>query len=98
MFIAASVVVSKLPLEPSSTITFATVSLSGASSMVRKSYFPRRAYCFRTFAPIFSISLLTSFNRSGLLFSVFLPSAVSRDSTTNSDNVFTLIESGTEGI
>ncbi len=54
-------------------------SLSGASTMLTKSYRPKTADCWRTFAPKASISLLTSFILSGLVFIVFLPSEVRVD-------------------
>src|SRR4030065_617684 len=52
-------------------------SLLGASTTLTKSERPNTAYLPSTFAPIPSISLFTSLMRSGLDFTVFLPSSVS---------------------
>lgn len=43
--IAAMDTVSRVPRDPNDTMILTTVSLSGASRMFMKSYFPRRAYC-----------------------------------------------------
>src|SRR5690606_7150396 len=88
---AAMVTVSRVPREPSATMILTTVSLFGASRMLMKSYFPRRAYCWMTLAPILVISLLTSFKRSGLLFRVLRPSWVSFDITTYTPIVSTVV-------
>ena len=61
---------------------WATVSLSGPSMIVRKSYGPMRAYCVNTLQPSFSISSFTAVNRSGFLCNVSRPSGVSELSRT----------------
>jgi hypothetical protein len=72
--------VSKLavPRKPNSTETRVTVSGSGASSTVMKSYAPSRAYWDSTFAPSASTSLFTALIQSGLFLRVFTPSGLKR--------------------
>src|SRR5438552_16232377 len=65
--IAASVVILMLPRADSSAETRAIVSLSGASTTLRKSYGPSNAYWLVTRTPSFSTSLLTSRLRAGCI-------------------------------
>src|SRR5262249_59555735 len=79
---AASVMIFTLPRAASSAETRAMVSLSGASTTLRKSYGPSSAYWVVTFTPSFSISLLTSLMRDGFLVIVDAPSSVSVERRT----------------
>ncbi len=79
MGVAGMLIMCTVPREPSSMETRVIASLSGASTMLTKSYRPSTAYCWRTFAPNASISLLTSLILSGLVLMVFLPSEVRVD-------------------
>src|SRR5438067_1407257 len=74
--IAASVVILMLPRADSSAETRAIVSLSGASTTLRKSYGPSNAYWLVTRTPSFSTSLLTSRMRVGFFLIVSAPSSV----------------------
>jgi len=49
------------------------VRSSGASTMLTKSYFPKAAHWWTTFAPISSTSWLTSRSRPGFACSVWTP-------------------------
>jgi len=80
MGIAAMLIICTVPLDPSSMETLATVLLSGASTTLTKSYGPRTTYWLSTLAPSASSSLLTSCMRSGLSFTVLLPSSVKVES------------------
>ena len=80
MGIAGIVDICMVPREPSSIETFANVLLSGASTMLTKSYAPKVAYCLSTLTPKASSSLFTSLILSGLDLMVFQPSSVRFDS------------------
>src|SRR5439155_20844918 len=71
--IAAIVSLVVVPREPSSTETLAMVFSSGASTTLTKSYSPSVAHWLSTLTPSCSTSLLTSWTRPGLSFSVFTP-------------------------
>src|SRR3954451_24678324 len=73
---AVSVRIFVLPRAPRATETRAIVAESGASTTLTKSYSPRVAHWWTTFAPSSSTSLLTSRSRSGFAFSVCTPCAV----------------------
>src|SRR5687767_11291344 len=73
---AGKVIMLTVPREPRSTERCATVSLSGASMMLIKSYCPNSAYCETILQPNSSISLFTSSRRSGFLCRVCRPSEV----------------------
>jgi G6PDH family F420-dependent oxidoreductase len=66
-----------LPRAPRATETRATVTSSGASTMLTKSYSPSAAHWWSTFAPISSTSRFTSRRRSGFACSVCTPFSVS---------------------
>src|SRR5215211_651421 len=72
-----------VPREPSSTDTFAITRSSGASTTLTKSYSPSVAHWFSTLTPSCSTSLVTSWTRPGLSFSVRTPFEVSFVSMMN---------------
>src|SRR3972149_854699 len=76
MGMAGSVMMERVPRDPSSTEMRAMVSLSGASTTFTKSYIPRTAYWLRPFPPMPPISLFTSLIRLGVGFPVFRPWSV----------------------
>src|SRR6478609_6721619 len=75
--IAGSVWNFAVPRDPRSTLRCAIVSLSGASTMVTKSYAPSTAYWATTLQPNDSTSAFTADNLSGLAWTVCAPSVVS---------------------
>jgi len=76
MSMAGRLVSRSVPREASSAETRAMARLSGASTILTKSYGPSVAHCATTLTPNASSSALTSLIRSGLCLMVLEPSSV----------------------